>query len=210
MTRSNDDNFMIQEILPAIRRALHMEDAILQTKLRDSKHAEFYSPENANIQGISYSLLTERAFQYVIVRELCTDYKLLYEDGAYADSPKQRLDLSIYRDEADIDQYAEIGIEIKYVLFTKKGTLKAGNRFNGLVKDFEKIKKAGNKSKYLLLLGVHEKDTVPLGSIEEQLGEKVSSTNHAPHRLADECFATVGDTSENFFHIVLMKVRPTR
>ena len=64
--------------------------------------------------GISNYAATERTIQYIIFKELCKNYKIIPQDRGYHKT-QQRLDLSIYNELDDRDQYGEIGVELKWV-----------------------------------------------------------------------------------------------
>lgn len=84
----------------------------------------------------------------MIYIELCRKYKIIPEENSYKDL--KRLDLAVY-----IKDYepAEIGIELKWVKFTKEGRLRQYN-LDKFKDDFVKIKAAPNHLKYIIQFGL--------------------------------------------------------
>lgn len=144
------DKFMVNEIMPAINQALKKEDQTFRKKIENSNHPNFYNLEIANL---SSSLFTERTIQYLVFRDLCSQFKIWPEHFAYKNSNK-RIDLAIYKNIEDWEnKIAEIGIEIKLIGFTLENKIR-GNSVDVIIEDFDKIKKAENPNKYLLVLGM--------------------------------------------------------
>ncbi len=197
-------NYMTDEILPSIRDALKKEDKHFRKQFKNSTHNDFY---NENIKGIASYILTERTLQYLIFRELCKSYKVLPEDLAYVDSNK-RLDISIYKNIKDPSKFAEIGIELKQVGFTKKDRLYKTS-LNNLVSDFDKIKRVQNKNKYLIIMGLHNKKNIDLDLFNEYLRESIDNRKFRKFRLdaiSSTYFKTDLYKGKEFYLIVLLRV----
>lgn len=198
------DRFLINEILPEIRKALMKEDKLFKKQIDESIHTNFYEED---IKGISSYILTERTLQYIIFRELCKEFKIFPEDLAYGNS-NERLDLSIYKNTKDPKKYAEIGIELKQVNFTNQGELYQKS-LNNLTSDFDKIKRAGNKNKYILLLGLHHKKTIEFDFFNKYLLRSIDNRKFRKFGLeliSQSCFKTKGYKNKSYYLINLLKL----
>jgi len=199
------DNFMIEEILPSIRKAFLKEDRLFQKKIKSSIHTDFYEDDT---KGISSYILTERTLQYIIFRELCKDYKIFPEDLAYGNS-NERLDLSIYKNTKDSGKFAEIGVELKQVSFTNEGRLYQKS-LNNLISDFDKIKRAGNKNKYILFFGLYHKKSIDFDSFNEFLISAIDNRKFKKFRLElinQIYFKTDGYKEKKYYLINLLKLK---
>ena len=151
------DDFLISAVMPDIKKALKKEESLFRKRIDNSLHGMFYTYDD---RSIASTLFTERTIQYILFRELCVNYKIWPESLSYGKS-LERLDLSIYKNIADFEKEGEIGIELKWVQFTKENELRSKS-FKKVVGDFVKIKRVKSKNKYLLLMGltVGKLDTV--------------------------------------------------
>lgn len=202
------DKFMIEEIVPSIRQALIKEDILFKKQIKNSIHTDFYKEYS---KGISSSILTERTLQYVIFKKLCKEFKVLPEDLAYGNS-NERLDLSIYKNIKDSRKFAEIGIELKQVSFTNEGKLYQKSLKN-LISDFDKLKKAGNKNKYIILLGLYHKKKIDHCLFNEYIISSIDNRKFKKFRLeliSQKCFKTEGFKNKNFYLINLLKLKQSR
>jgi len=196
---------MIEEILPSIRKALFNEDKLFKRKIHSSIHTDFYLED---VKGIASYILTERTLQYVIFRELCKTYKIFPEDLAYLNS-KERMDLSIYKNTKDLSKFAEIGIELKQVSFRNDGNLYK-NGLDSLISDFEKIKRAGNRNKYIILFGLHNKKCIEIEGFNKFLSKSIDNRKFKKFGLSlinQVSFKTDGYNERNYYLINLLKVK---
>ncbi len=197
---------MIEQVLPEIKNALQKEDRILRKRFAnlDESCEKFYADE---IKSIASYNLTERTLQYIIFKELCPNFKILPEDSAYAKS-NERLDLSIYKNIVDRELYAEIGIELKRVNLTKKG-LFTSKSLDKIIEDFDKIKKVGNKNKYLLMTTTFDQKNLNMDELEEQIIEVFDNRKFKKYRLCHidyQYFKTKFDNDKTDFVIMLWKL----
>lgn len=205
MKESAYDKFMFEEILPSIKRALSREDRYFKKQMQKSSQMEFYKED---IKGIASYILTERTLQYIIFRELCTEYKVFPEDLAYYNS-NERLDLSIFKNIKDPSKYAEIGIELKLVSFKNNGELYLKSLDN-LISDFDKIKRAGNLNKYILLSGLFNKKEIHLESFNEYLYASIDNRKFRKFELSaigQTSFKTDGYKENIYYLTLLLKIK---
>jgi hypothetical protein len=198
------DKFMIDEILPAIKNALTKEDKRFNRLIKSSVHSDFYLDDT---KGIASYILVERTLQYIIFRELCKSYKIFPEDRAYNDS-KERLDLSIYKNNNDPSTFSEIGVEFKIVSFTKEGELYK-NSLEKITSDFDKIKRAGNENKYILMMGLHNKKIIDFEGFNQHLNASIDNRKFRKFHLkslALDFFRTDGYKDKKYYIIMLLKV----
>ncbi|MEH6538081.1 MAG: hypothetical protein V7719_16895 [Psychroserpens sp.] len=202
--RNAFDIFLIEEILPSIRKALFREDKLIKKQFNRSIHSKFYEDDT---KGISSYILTERTLQYIIFKELCLNFKVLPEDSAYFNT-KERLDLSIYKNIKDPDKFAEIGIEIKQVRYNRNGGLHKRS-VKGIENDFDKIKRAGNKNKYILLFGVHDQKHINIDFLNSFLKSEIDNRKFKKYHLeviAQDYFKTEVNNQKKNYIINLIKL----
>jgi hypothetical protein len=197
--------FVLDEIFPAIKKALKEEDNDFVNKMIESKFSKFYCQNEC---GLVSNLVTERTIQYIIFKELCKKYKVIAEDNAYGTS--QRIDLSIYKNRSNFeDLYGEIGIEIKQVKFYEDFELYSDS-FNKLISDFEKVKGLENENRYILILGENKPMMFDLEEFNEYLLKKVDKRKFKKFSLtavAHSCFRTLDIKRENsHYHMLLLEV----
>ena len=128
-----------------VKQVLCEKDAYIRGKFLNSPELNGFYKDR--YKGITTWSVTEPILKFIIITELCDKYKLLPEDRGY--EGRQLLDLSLYIDEQDERNHAEIGIEMKWSALTKNSLMTSGS-LECFVSDFIKIKKCMTDHKYLL------------------------------------------------------------
>lgn len=201
------DRFM-KRFLGDVSSVLQERDEYIRNKFLNSPDAaEFYKDR---VKGIFTWSVTEPILKFLIFTELCDKYKMRPEDNTYKDS--KLLDLSLFVDEQNEENAAEIGVEMKWAGLTKKNLLTSAS-LQCLVDDFTKIKNSTTSNNYLLQFLVHNPT---LEIIPEQLEEQVvmqydkrSFRYFAPKVVGVEQFPIwlADETNSNVFSLLLWKVK---
>jgi len=198
------DTFLVEEIFPAILKSLKTEYTRFREEIRNSKHKKFYEEDSPNL---SHYIFTERTLEYFIFRDLCRKYKLFPEDIVYPNS-KKRMDFSIYKNITDPTEPSEIGIEMKKLILKKNGEFHSAC-IKSIISDFDKLKPARNKNKYLLLLGLSDKATLNQQQLEDQFQnyiDKRKLKKFGLKMLHRGYFKTEGDDGKNFYQVMIWKL----
>jgi hypothetical protein len=190
------------------KRVLEEHDIHVRNKFfRSSEVDGFYKDR---YKGIATWSTNEPILKYILFTELCDKYKMRPEDRAY--NGAKLLDLSLFVDERNESNQAEIGIEMKWAAITNKSLMTAGS-LQCFVDDFVKIKDAMATHKYLLQFA-HHKPTVKIDpiKIEQQIIEqkdKRAFRYFSTKIISIEQFLTRGSNEEEqiMFSILLWKVQ---
>ena len=138
----------------------------INSNIAFSIHDQFYKGyENT---GISIWSITEPVLKFLAFYELCIKYKIRLEDHVYGDTTKL-MDISLFVDSESDEDNAEYGFELKRVNFTNAGILDATS-IDKLISEFEKIKLADVKFRYMIHLGSHSnKIDVTIDNLKDQV-----------------------------------------
>jgi hypothetical protein len=198
------DTFLVEEIFPAILKSLKAEDNKFREEIKNSKHKKFYAEDSPNLS--SY-IFTERTLQYFIFRDLCRNFQLFPEDPVFGNT-KKRMDISIYKNMSDYTAPSEIGLEIKKLYLKKNGEFHSVT-MKSIISDFDKLKKALNKNKYILLLGLSDKTTLNQQQLEDQFHDYIDKRKlkkFGLKMLHRGYFKTKGDNGKNYYQVMIWKL----
>jgi len=206
MPKRHYDNIM-KTFVRDVKRVLQEQDLHIRNKFLKSPAVDgFYKDRH---KGIATWSTTEPILKYLIFTELCDKYKMRQEDRAYKGS--KLLDLSLFIDEENEWEPAEIGIEMKWAALTKNSRMTAGS-LQCFVEDFVKIKEAMATHKYLLQFATHDPCLeIHPENIEQQLLEvynKLSFRYFSLKGLCVEQFSILGSKEDEpvMFSLLLWKV----
>lgn len=188
--------------------ALKGRDVALRTKLLNSAYSKgFY---NNFWKGLGIRSITEPIIKFLIFSELCSKYQIISEDNSYNDS--KLLDLALYIEPIDYldEQEAEVGIELKWTKLTKNGR-QYTRGIDSFLSDFNKMKKASNRHKYIIQLAFAEKKIeLNLTEFNDQMSEIIdgrSIKKIRPNAIKIAYFPTWDDSYETQnFVMVLWKL----
>jgi len=103
-------------------------------------------------------------------------------------------------------------VEIKQVQFKKDGSLSLTS-LNGIISDFDKIKRAGNKHKYILLLGLYRNSVLDLGYLKDSIYSEIDNRKFRKYDLNpiyQTSFPTSGYSDLQKYLLVLLKLNPKK
>jgi hypothetical protein len=197
MNRSR--KFIIQFFDEATEALIKWDKYIRQQFLNSIYRDTFYEP---SYKGLGAKSIAERFIQTLIYIELCKKYRISPEDNSY--KGLKRLDLAVY-----INGYepAEVGIELKWVRFTKAGRLWQYH-FDKFKEEFVKIKAAPNPNKYILQLGLTDV-TINANVLNQQIDDFDGRTLRTlkPKVLKVNSFKTLTNDKETNFVLVLWEIK---
>lgn len=201
------DVFMA-EFLRDARTVLQEKDKYIRGKFLKSPEIDGFYKERA--KGIATWSITEPILKFIIFTELCDKYKMRPEDTTYKSS--ELLDLSLFVEEQDEVNPAEIGVEMKWAALTQRN-LFASWSLENLMSDFVKIKKSTTTHNYLLqfILHGHEKEIQP-DVLENQIVSEYDGRSlryFTPKLIGIEQFPTwiSNETDVQMFSLLLWKVQ---
>lgn len=198
---------LMTEFLRDAKTALQEKDKYIRRKFLNSPEVDGFYKERA--KGIATWSITEPILKFIIFTELCDKYKMRPEDCTYKSS--ELLDLALFVEEQNEIEFAEIGIEMKWAVLTKKSLL-VSSSLKSLKADFVKIKKSATAHNYLLQFILHEPSVeIQLETLENQVVAECDGRSlryFTPAIVGIEQFPTwlSNETDVQMFSLLLWKV----
>jgi hypothetical protein len=118
------------------------------------------------------------------------------------------MDISIFKNLSDYDKPSEIGIEIKKLYLKKNGEFHSVT-IKSIISDFDKLKQARNKYKYILLLGLSDKTTLNQQQLEDQFHNYIDNRKlkkFGLKMLHHGSFKTEGYDGKNIYQLMIWKL----
>ena len=113
------------------------------------------------IPDIEYKSIQDMPFVFLVYNRSVDELHKLQEKG-------------IYKNIKDPENFAEIGVELKLVGFKKNGELTKPS-LKKLTSDFDKIKRVGNRNKYIIIMGLHGNKRIDLDKFNDYLYESIDN-----------------------------------
>ncbi|GMK41272.1 hypothetical protein PCCS19_43280 [Paenibacillus sp. CCS19] len=199
-------NEFMQAFFQDFKDALVKWDLVIRDNFMSSDHKDtFYSNYG---KGLDTWSITEPIIKFLAYTELCKVYKIRPEDHAYNDG--RMLDYSVYIQSDDHDTISEIGIELKWGAFTRKGLQKSSS-IRSLINDFVKMKELQNDHKYFIQHSISSLELeLQIEALNNQITDEVDGRlirKWIPRLIDIKSFEIVGAMNEaKRFNLLLWSV----
>ncbi|MDT3429259.1 hypothetical protein J2Z22_004860 [Paenibacillus forsythiae] len=190
----NEERF-IKSFLIDVKNSLIKWDELIRNNYMDSMYKDNFYKEYG--KGLDTWSVTEPILKFLIYIELLKKYKIRPEDHAYNDN--KMLDFALYTELTDHCYISEIGIELKWAVFTKKGLLNQRS-LQTLINDFVKMKELKNQYKYFIQHSItDQKVIVNQDILNKQILNDVDGRlmrKYIPRVISIESFEVWGSNEE--------------